>query len=209
MQKAVFLDRDGVVNELIYYDEHGMVDSPFIPSQFKLLPGVIEAIKLLHENGYLVVLISNQPGIAKGHMSATNFALIREKMHNELYKDGTSLDGEYYCLHHPEATVAKLKVNCECRKPKPGLILKAAQEMNIDLSQSWFVGDNISDIQAGKAAGCRTILIGTMKCELCRLMNEKGLNSELISLNLKDAVESNILKFKNTAGEFSYCSNCT
>ena len=114
-------------------------------------------------------------------------------MNSELKTDGAELDGEYYCLHHPEAVVEKYRVQCDCRKPLPGLLFKAARENDIDLKQSWMVGDNLSDIQAGKAAGCRTILIGTMKCELCRLMSEKNIFPDIIAGNIGDAVRNHIL----------------
>ena len=93
--EAVFIDRDGVVNELIYYEEHGIIDSPFVPGQFRLLPGAADAIRQLREAGYSVVMVSNQPGIAKKHMSAESFDEIRKKMRNQLAAEGAFLDGEY------------------------------------------------------------------------------------------------------------------
>ena len=174
MTKAVFLDRDGTINEIIYYPDLGIIDSPFTAEQFKLLPGVGEAIKILNQSEFKVILASNQPGIAKGHFSMEIFEVIREKMRTELAKYGARLDGEYYCLHHPEAKIEEYKKNCECRKPKPGLLLKAAAEFDIDLGESWMVGDSLTDIEAGERVGCKTILIGRMKCELCRLMDEKN-----------------------------------
>lgn len=189
MARAVFLDRDGVVNELVYHQEQEIIDSPFTVSQFKIISGVSEAINLLHQSGYLVILVSNQPGIAKGQMTANTFEKIKQKMKRELAKTGTSLNGEYYCLHHPDAVVAQLKVNCDCRKPKPGLVLRAAGEHHIDLSQSWFVGDNLSDVEAGKSAGCRTILIGRMKCDLCNLMDDRNVRPDRISANLTETVQ--------------------
>ncbi len=187
--KAVFLDRDGVINELIYYREQGIIDSPFTVEQFSLLPGVSEAIKKLRETDYKVILVSNQPGIAKGHMSQKTFDKIREKMKEELAKDGALLDGEYYCFHHPEAKIEKLKVNCECRKPKPGLLLQAAKEMDIDLPHSWMIGDGLTDIKAGKDAGVRTILVGRMKCELCRLMDEENARPDAVCPDLLEATK--------------------
>ncbi len=192
--KAVFLDRDGVINELIYYPEQGIIDSPFTVAQFKLLPGVGEAINRLHEIGYKVVLVSNQPGIAKEHMSEGTFDRIREKMKAELAKKGSFLDGEYYCFHHPEAKVERLKVNCECRKPKPGLLLQAAKEMGIELFQSWMIGDRLVDVKAGKEAGCKTILLGRTKCELCRLMDEENARPDYITTNLTEAVQAILSK---------------
>jgi len=188
MNRAVFLDRDGVLNELVYYTEHGIVDSPFKPEQLKLFPWTGQAIKKLSEAGYKVVIVSNQPGIAKGHFTQVTFEEIRGKMKGELTRQGAFLDGEYYCFHHPEATVASLRENCECRKPKPGLLLQAAREQDIDLSRSWMVGDGLVDIGAGKSAGCKTILLGRMKCELCRLMDEEGARPDAIATSLLEAV---------------------
>lgn len=185
--KAVFLDRDGVINELIYYPEHGIIESPFTAEQFRLLPGVGEAIKKFQEMGYKVVLVSNQPGIAKGHMSEEIFQEIRRKMKEELAIQGAFLDGEYYCFHHPEARVDRLKVNCQCRKPKPGLLLRAARDLDIDLSQSWMIGDGLSDVKTGKRAGCGTILLGRMKCELCHLMDEEDAKPDAVCSDLLEA----------------------
>ena len=189
MVKAVFLDRDGVINELIYYPEQGVVDSPFTVEQLRLLSGVGVAINNFHEMGYKVILASNQPSIAKGYLSEETFDKIRRKMKEDLAKDGASLDGEYYCFHHPEAKVEKLKTNCECRKPKPGLLLQAAKEMDVDLSQSWMIGDGLTDVKAGKDAGCRTILLSRMKCELCHLMDEEDTSPDFIAPNLLEAAQ--------------------
>ena len=186
--KAIFLDRDGVVNELIYYEEHGIIDSPFTAGQFRLLPFVGEAIKKFHEMGYKVVIVSNQPGIAKGNMSEQAFHKIKDKMNEELAKDGAFLDGEYYCLHHPQAKLRSLKANCECRKPRPGLLLQAARDLNIDLSNSWMIGDGLTDIEAGKEAGCRTMLLGKIKCELCHMMDDNYARPDIIISNLQEAV---------------------
>jgi D-glycero-D-manno-heptose 1,7-bisphosphate phosphatase len=193
LNRAVFLDRDGVINELVYHQEQEVIDSPFTPNQLRLIPGVADALKTLRNAGYLTVLVSNQPGIAKGHITAKIFELIRQKMNSELNVEGTELDSEYYCLHHPDSVVEKYRVQCDCRKPLPGLLFKAAMEKDIDLKESWLIGDNLSDVQAGKAAGCRTILIGTMKCELCRLMSEKNIFPDKICKDLSDAVHDHIL----------------
>jgi D-glycero-D-manno-heptose 1,7-bisphosphate phosphatase len=187
--KAVFLDRDGVVNSLVYHQEQGIVDSPFTVEQFVLLPHVGEAIVRFHDMGYKVILVSNQPGIAKGHLTSETFNEIREKMKEELLGGGASLDGEYYCLHHPEAEIASLRINCACRKPEPGLLLQAAGEMDIDLSQSWMIGDGLTDVQAGKKAGCRTILLGRMKCELCHLMDIEDARPDAITSDLREAAQ--------------------
>ena len=101
--KAIFLDRDGVVNELVYFQEQGIIDSPFTPDQFHLCPGVPQAIKRFQNAGYKIIIVSNQPGVAKGHMTLNNFKRINETMKAQLEKEGVFLDGVYYCLHHPEA----------------------------------------------------------------------------------------------------------
>jgi len=193
MARAVFLDRDGVVNELVYHQELEMIGTPFKVNQFKLLSGVPEAIKSLHQSGYLVILISNQPDVAKGNMTLDTFEKIKQKMNAELAEAGAYLDGEYYCMHHPEAKVTKYRVDCDCRKPKSGMLLKATRDLNIDLHESWMVGDNLSDIQAGKDAGCRTVLISKKKCELCSLMDERKIKPDNISSDLTEAVNA-ILK---------------
>ena len=190
MNRAGFLDRDGVINELIYYPEHGIVDSPFTVEQLKLFPWAGEAIGKMSEAGYKMVIISNQPGIAKGNLSPETFEGIKHKMRGELARGGGSLDAEYYCLHHPEAKIDRLRLNCECRKPKPGLLLQAGRELNIDLSQSWMVGDGLSDVQAGKSAGCKTILLGKAKYELCHPMDEKNARPDAIASNLLEAVST-------------------
>ena len=122
-------------------------------------------------------------------MSEETFDRIRNKMKDGLAEEGACLDGEYYCFHHPDAKIEKLKAKCECRKPKPGLLLRAAQDMDIDLSQSWMVGDGLTDVKAGKDAGTRTILLGRMKCELCHLMDEEDARPEAICADLSEAVE--------------------
>lgn len=156
-QKAIFLDRDGTINKYVDF----LVDI----KDFELLPGVAEAIKAINESGYLAIVITNQPVIARGEVTWDELQEIHNKMETLLGKEGAYLDGIYFCPHHPdkgfEGEIPELKFDCECRKPKPGMIFKAAEAFNIDLSQSWMVGDGKNDILAGKNAGCMTTLIGT------------------------------------------------
>ena len=156
-QKAIFLDRDGTINKYVGFLRD--ID------QFELLPGVAEAVKMINESGYLAIVITNQPVIARGEVTKDQLEEIHNKMETLLGAEGAYLDAIYYCPHHPhkgyEGEVPELKIECDCRKPKPGMLLKAAKDFNIDLSQSWMVGDGENDIKAGKAAGCRTALIGT------------------------------------------------
>jgi len=187
MDKAVFLDRDGVINELIYHEEQGIIDSPFTVSQLQIIDGVPEAIRILHDAGYKVIIVSNQPGVAKKHMSNKTFEAIRCRLIDELSKTNSFIDAEFYCLHHPQAVVPDLKEVCDCRKPKPGLLIKAYDELDIQLEKSWMVGDGLTDIQSGKGAGCRTILIGKEKCELCHRMEQENARPDFICENLLQA----------------------
>ena len=185
--KAVFLDRDGVLNEVVYHKEMGILDSPFTTEQFKLIPDVGKTINKFHELGFKVIIVSNQPGIAKDHHTMKTFQDIQEKMKKELMKDNAEVDGEYYCFHHPDGKIKEYTMVCDCRKPKPGLIIKAAEEQDIDIDKSWMIGDGITDIQAGHSAGCKTILIGRMKCDLCRLMEDEKVKPDFIVPNLYKA----------------------
>jgi len=188
-ERGVLVDRDGVINELVYFPELGIIDSPLNPDQFRLLPDAAKAIRTLNELGFKVVVVSNQPAIAKGKMNEKLFAEIRLKMKNELESEGAHLDAEYYCLHHPDAIKEEYKVNCECRKPKPGLFLKASSELGLDPSRSFSIGDSLMDIKAGKAAGYKTILIGSMKCDLCRFMDQENAHPDFIARSLILAVD--------------------
>ena len=155
-QKAIFLDRDGTINKYVGYLR--------TPEQFELLDGVGEAIRKINLSGYLAIVVTNQPVIARGEVTVDGLQQIHNKMETMLGKEGAYLDGVYYCPHHPDkgfaGEVEELKVVCECRKPKAGLLLKAAKDFNIDLSQSWMIGDSENDVLAGKNAGCKTALIG-------------------------------------------------
>jgi D,D-heptose 1,7-bisphosphate phosphatase len=178
VNRAVILDRDGVINEIVNFPDMGMPDSPLNPNQFKLLPGVADAIKTFNKIGFKVIVVSNQPAIAKGKMTFKLFEQIRLKMKTELAKAGAHVDAEYYCFHHPQAALGKYKAECDCRKPKPGLILKAIKDFDLDPAECYAVGDSITDVEAGNAAGCITFLIGNSKCDLCRLMNEKNIKPD-------------------------------
>lgn len=154
-QRAFFLDRDGTLNKYVGFLRD--IDD------MKLLPGVAAAIKLINESGFLCIVITNQPVIARGEVTLEELEEIHNKMETELGKSGAYLDGIYFCPHHPHkgfrGEVSELKVECECRKPKPGMLLKAADDMNIDLKKSYMIGDSDSDVQAGEAAGCIGIKI--------------------------------------------------
>ena len=154
-QKAIFLDRDGTINKYVGFLRN--------INDFELIDGVAEAIRKINESGYLAVVVTNQPVVARGEVSFEELEEIHSKMETLLGKEGAYLDAIYYCPHHPhkgyEGERPELKIDCDCRKPKPGMLLKAVADFNIDLSKSWMVGDGENDIQAGINAGCKTVLL--------------------------------------------------
>lgn len=188
MKRAIFLDRDGVINAMVYNKEHGFVDSPSNSGEFQLLSGTGEAVKLINEMGFLALVASNQPGVAKGKLTLKLLEAITKKMKDELSTYDAHLDGIYYCLHHPDAILPEYKINCSCRKPKPGLLIKACGEFEITPDTSYLIGDGLIDIQAGESIGCKTILLGKLKCDLCRLMNEFQVKPDFIAPTLLEAV---------------------
>ena len=189
MNKAVFLDRDGTVNAMVYNADYGTVDSPINPDEFKLLPGVGKAIRRINEMGFLALVISNQPGIAKGKFTLKILKTIDKKMKKELAQYSAHLDKIYYCLDHPEAIIKEYRKNSPYRKPEPGLLLKAAEEFKINLTSSYMIGDGLTDVQAGKKAGCKTILLGRLKCNLCKLMEDLKVKPDFIVSDLAEAVK--------------------
>lgn len=154
--KAVFLDRDGVINVDTGYVSHS--------DDFEFIEGVIDACKKMKELGYMLVVITNQSGIARGYFTEDEFMTLTEWMDWSLADKGVDLDGIYFCPHHPEKGVGDYKQNCNCRKPQPGMLLSAIEHLDIDVSNSFLVGDKVSDLKAGKNAGVATnILVRTGK----------------------------------------------
>lgn len=155
-QKAIFLDRDGTINKYAGFLRE--------IEDFELMEDAAEAIKRINSSGYLCVVVTNQPVIARGEVTLSELDEIHKKMETELGKAGAYIDGLYYCPHHPhkgyQGEIIELKIDCDCRKPKPGLLFRAANDFNIELSDSWMIGDGENDVAAGKNAGCRTIKIG-------------------------------------------------
>jgi D-glycero-D-manno-heptose 1,7-bisphosphate phosphatase len=151
MNKAVFLDKDGTIIPDVPYN----VD----PARIHLENGVAEGMRLLKQAGYLLMVVSNQSGVAHGYFTEEDLILVERKLQQELKAAQASLDGFFYCPHHPDGTVAQYSFSCDCRKPKAGMLFKAAQKFNIDLSRSWMIGDILNDVEAGNQAGCSTILI--------------------------------------------------
>lgn len=157
--RAVFIDRDGVINDLVNDPVSGRPESPLAVADVRLLPGASHALRALADTGWLLVGVSNQPAAAKGFVSVGDLLAIQERVQELLAADGASLDRFELCLHHPQGTVSALTGPCGCRKPAPGMLLSAAAALGINLRRSWMVGDTVSDVQAGEAAGCRTVLV--------------------------------------------------
>lgn len=152
---AVFLDRDGVIVE----DRDVLVDA----SELRVLDGVAEAIARLRRSGRAIVVVSNQPVVARGLVSERGIEQIHEALDAMLRAGGAVIDRFYFCPHHPNATLEAYRVACECRKPRPGLLQKAARDLDLDLGASVMVGDRLSDVAAGKRAGCRAVLVESGK----------------------------------------------
>lgn len=149
--KTVFLDKDGTLIEDVPYN----VD----PKHIKLATGAIEGLLLLEKLGYELIVITNQSGVARGYFQESALVGVEEHLRNLLGEAGINLSGFYYCPHHPDGVVSEFAIACDCRKPAPGLLLRAACDRNIDLHASWFIGDILNDVEAGHRAGCKTILI--------------------------------------------------
>lgn len=153
MNRAVFLDRDGTLNREVNY----LAD----PAQLELLPGVAEGLARLAQNQWLLCVVTNQSGVARGILSEATLAEIHGRLRELLANEGVTLDWIGHCPHHPEHGTPALRQACNCRKPEPGLLLRAAADLDIDLTRSWMVGDSARDLEAGRSAGCRSILVGT------------------------------------------------
>jgi D-glycero-D-manno-heptose 1,7-bisphosphate phosphatase len=171
-QKAVFLDRDGTINKI-----NGFISRP---ENFELADGAAEAIGCINRSGYLAIVVTNQPVIARGEASFEDLLTVHNKMETELGKAGAYLDDIFFCPHHPDKGFpgerAEYKIDCECRKPKPGMLLKAAEKYNIDLSKSFMIGDDARDAEAGIAAGCRTFLIKPDSAETTALVKDREIS---------------------------------
>ena len=152
--KALFLDRDGVLDELVFYPDTGEWESPRRIADLKLIPGAADAVRKAHERGWLIVIVTNQPSYAKGKTSLEELAEVHERVVRDLPVAKSCI-----CHHHPDAIVEEYRVKCECRKPGTLSIREAAKELDIDLSRSWMIGDQDTDLRAGRAAGCRIALV--------------------------------------------------
>lgn len=149
--KAVFLDRDGTLVHPKHY--------PSRPEELQLYAGIGPELRMLQQAGFRLVVITNQAGIARGYFTADDLQHMHEHLTSELAQLGVQLDAIYFCPHHPDGAIPELAIRCDCRKPQPGMLLRAAADLDLDLRASWFVGDILDDIEAGNRAGCSTILV--------------------------------------------------
>jgi D-glycero-D-manno-heptose 1,7-bisphosphate phosphatase len=150
-RRALFIDRDGTLVHAVHY--------PSRAEQLRLYEGIGPELRALQEAGFCLVLITNQSGIAHGFFDEMDLQRMHEGLTKQLQEVGVRLDAIYYCPHHPEGKLSEFSFACDCRKPQPGMLLRAASELNSDLGHSWFLGDILDDVEAGNRAGCHTILV--------------------------------------------------
>lgn len=180
MNRAVFLDRDGVITQEPPHYAHRVDDLKFIPRS-------PEAIRLLNENNFVVIVVSNQSGIARGYYQEEDTSTFNQAMEKKLAEIGAHIDAIYYCPHHPEAKIDKYRIDCDCRKPKNGMLKMAEKNMDIDVKQSFIVGDRLSDIEAGISVDCKTILVKTGHG--VQSLERDAITCDYITNDLYDAVE--------------------
>lgn len=166
MKRGVILDRDGTLVDVVRDEETGVITTAFHPSQLRLLPGVVEGLRDLASAGFSLSIATNQPGPAKGHFSANAVKATNDALVAMLAREGVRIAHVAVCMHHPSVGP------CECRKPKPGMLVEIIDALGLDRPHSWIVGDTTSDVEAGRAAGVRTgLLFDPKRCELCPLRN--------------------------------------
>jgi D-glycero-D-manno-heptose 1,7-bisphosphate phosphatase len=182
MNKAVFIDRDGTLNREVEFLSK--------PEQLQLIEGAVEALQLLKKLGYKLIVITNQSGIARGYFTEKDLQKIHETLREMLKASGVELDAIYYCPHHPSEGNAPYVQECACRKPLPGMILAAAEQFQIDPAKSYMIGDKLSDIETGKNAGCRTILVQTgYGQKTLQQLEDAGVQPDWICANLLAAAQ--------------------
>lgn len=162
-KQAVFLDRDGVLNELALNPKNGEYESPHETSAVHMMPGATVAAKKLQDAGFALFIVSNQPSFAKGKTSLENIHAIANFVESNLKAAGATLLRAYYCYHHPDGTVPPYAGACRCRKPKPQFLFDARDEFGLDLSESWMIGDQDSDVECGRRAGCKTVAVANAR----------------------------------------------
>jgi len=181
-RRAVFIDRDGTISEEVGYVNH--------VSRYRVLPFAAEAVRTLNERGWLAVLVTNQAGVARGYFKEELIGRVHSVLTEELARGGARLDAVYYCPHHPSVGEPPYRLDCDCRKPRPGLIRRAAEEMRLDLSRCWMVGDRYSDTELARNAGVRSafVLTGYGRGELEHQSHAWPHRPDLVAENLLEAV---------------------
>jgi D-glycero-D-manno-heptose 1,7-bisphosphate phosphatase len=165
-RKAIFLDRDGVINANVFYADSGEVEAPRVAADFQLLSGALEAMKQLQDAGYLLFVVSNQPNQAKRKATKADHDAIQSGLSKALDQAGIKVEEFFYCFHHPDGVESSLSGPCDCRKPSPFFLNQARDRYDLDMAQSWMVGDRDSDIACGEAAGVKTIRIADEKSQV-------------------------------------------
>ncbi len=193
MKKAIFIDRDGTLNEMVYDRTHGTMDSPRRPDQVALMPGAAEFLKQLRDAGYFLVVVTNQPGLAKGTLTMEELEAVNARIAKLLGASGARWDDLRFCPHHPDpgpgGNPAYTK-KCDCRKPLPGMLFAAAGAHGLDRKESWMVGDGLVDVQAGKAAGCRTVLVAKLKVsQVEKFFDTDGGEPDAVAGSLVEALD--------------------
>lgn len=194
---AVFLDRDGVLNELVADPVSGVPESPLRVEDVRLVPGAAAAAALLQRRGLLLVCVSNQPAAAKGKVSTSELLAVHDRVLQLLCEEGVKLAASHICMHHEQAVLPRLAGPCDCRKPAPGMLLAAARALEIDLASSWMVGDTDADVTAGKAAGCMTLLVrhpGSVH------KRSEAVSPDLVADSLADSAERIAIEMSETIG---------
>jgi D-glycero-D-manno-heptose 1,7-bisphosphate phosphatase len=159
MSKAVFLDRDGVINRLVYNPNTNEYEAPQNSNDLELFEWSLQALELLYKKDYKLFLVSNQPDYAKGKTTLKSLKAVHDKLHKYFVNNGLIFKEYFYCYHHPEGVIPEYTKKCKCRKPNPFYVLKAIKNYHIDKNESWFIGDRDSDILCGQASGLTTVLI--------------------------------------------------
>lgn len=159
MNKAIFLDRDGVINEMNFNKERKVFVPPYKREELKIYAGVIESLRKFQENNFKLFLVSNQPDYATGMTGLENLAEVHDELNKILESNNIDFTEYYYCYHHPSGIIPEYSIECECRKPKNYFVLKAISDYNIDKEKSWFIGDRDKDVLCGISSGLKTIRI--------------------------------------------------
>ncbi|HEX3559610.1 MAG TPA: HAD family hydrolase [Pyrinomonadaceae bacterium] len=186
-RRAVFIDRDGTISEEVGYVNH--------VSRYRVFPFAAEAVRTLNERGWLAVLVTNQAGVARGYFEENLIGAVHQLLSDELERGGARLDAIYYCPHHPSVGEPPYRQDCDCRKPKPGLLLRAARELNLDLARCWMVGDRHSDTELARNAGVRSafVLTGYGRGELEHQSAAWRHHPNLVAENLFAAVQKIVM----------------